>query len=120
MQNRISVQIKDETVELLMSYGLLNRIVRNFAEMGDIAKLYVDVNLQAAVIQEVLAKRTVNGTPIGNMDLDDLELSMDDSEKIVAWVAEHAMDFFLKGLEKVKDLTEATAPRMEKLTSTAS
>lgn len=119
MPDRLAITLNNEKVELFMSFGLLNSLVKIIGESEDISQIYVAPELQEAVLKTVLAKRAPSGTPIEEVNLDDFDLSIEDGKRILAWVSEHCLDFLLNGLENAKSLASRNAERVKTLMSSS-
>lgn len=94
--------------ELFMSFGLLNELSILIGDPGIIASVPVNPDMRKAVLMSCLAERKKSGKierPVA--DFDDLDISIHDVEEILAWTMDHLMDFFVRSLKKVVQVTEA-------------
>lgn len=90
--------------EIKMSFGMLNHLARLVGVVDNVPAIATDPDLQSAIMQVVLAKRSEKGKILEPIDLDEVDMSIDDVRAILDWVSEHLFDFFLKGLEKAKQI----------------
>jgi hypothetical protein len=115
MLNTISVTVNGEAKEVLMSYGLLNQLVRTVGDLEQLGSMSIDPDVRDAILKQVLSERTRGGKITKEADLDDIEISVEDVEALLAWVGEHVLNFFLKALETAKALTDKQTDRIAAL-----
>lgn len=115
---RLTVTINDTPVTLFMSFGLLDRLVTIVGETQSVASFEMDEVARHTIMREVLLKRGKSGVFEGTneeFDLDNFFMTVDDAMNVLAWVSDHVMDFFVKGVEKARATTEKLAPRIQNL-----
>lgn len=118
LEDVIEVTIGEDTREIFMSYGLLNELSKIAGSPEVIAAVAVDAELRDNMMIAVLAERKKSGkivTPIE--DLDEVEISYQDAEKLLKWALEHTMGFFMRSLENVAEMTESHQEVMAELMS---
>lgn len=104
--------------EIKMTYGLLQRLASRFSDLGQVENLSLDSNLQNDLINEVLAERDENGH-IKNPDKDySLDLPLSEGEKIMNWISEHIIDFFISRLQAQTEAAKQLQPLVEELKKT--
>ena len=113
MDDKLSIHVNGAERSLFMSYGLLNRCAKIVQELEEPSQFYVDIDAQERVICEVLRKYAPDGKE--NPSIDDFEMSVDESRRLIEWVAEHVIDFFLKGLEGAKKTGDRFYSQMAEL-----
>lgn len=90
-----------------MSFGLLNELSILIGDPGRIAAVPVDPELRKAILLACLAERKKSGKiEKAVADFDDLDISISDIENILDWTMGHLMDFFVRSLKKVVQVTE--------------
>lgn len=110
--------------EILMSAALLSLLAGLVADPENIGAVSADQHIREEILKAVLSDRDENGVITTPANL--FKVKRDDAEAVIAWVSEHVMDFFMKGLEiagKVmgdsKDRMTAIAAQMPSLSGTA-
>lgn len=109
MSESLTVTVNGEEKKLFMSYGLLNKLAKMVGDANDVSDIYISPDLQAEVLKLALFGK---GTP---PDLDDIDISIGDSDKVINWVGEHTLNFFLRGLEAASALSKKNEARVLKL-----
>ncbi len=87
--------------EIFMSFGLLNDLTTVVADPGRVATISMDPALRVSVLNTVLAIRKKNGKIEQAVDVTDIDISIKDAERLIDWVSEHVMSFFVRSLQKV-------------------
>lgn len=120
VNDTLVVRLDGREVTLMMTFGLLDRLVGLMGPAQDLATVGLEDTLRGRIIREVLSKRGRAGVLEGEVDLDALDLGVDDAMRIVDWAVEHALDFFLRRLEAAARLGERyQAPRASWTSSSA-
>ena len=91
---------------LFMSYGLLNRLSLVVGKLEDLPLIYLDANLQAAVISNVLGSYDTDKKEFTAVDPDQVNYPPLVIADLLAWISEHLLDFFAQTLQKTKHLEE--------------
>lgn len=104
--------------EIKMSYGLLQKLASRFNDLGQVENLSLDSNLQNDLINEVLAERDDHGLPKDPGKDYSLELSISEGEKLMNWISEHIIDFFISRLQAQTEAAKQLQPLVEKLQET--
>lgn len=94
--------------QILMSAGLLRRLVAIVQSIPDITAIYADVYIQEIVIVEVCKPRPIRGKEPEQYTLNDFIMTPATANQILAWVSKHVMDFFTDAAERVKAATAET------------
>jgi hypothetical protein len=116
--DKITVTVDEIEREIFISFNLVNELAKLIGSPDNIPYVYVDGELRDKVLKSVLAKRKKSGKIIDAVDdLDEVDLSMDDAENLLGWVAEHVLGFFVRSLTRVNALTEAHKVALEQLGS---
>lgn len=119
----ISIMVNNETKEVFMSSGLLRNILILVGGIQDFQLIYTDFHLQNAIIIETLRSRTELGNPNNKPTIDDFEMSIDDGNKLIDWIVEHVLHFFVELSERAiatAQKNQTLMTRLEKLTPSPS
>lgn len=95
-------QEKAEDKELMMSAGLLRRVVAIASGAGDITEIYANPHIQQVILVEILQPRTEHGKKRENLSLDDFEMLPEEADKIVTWAGSHILNFFSGAVNNIK------------------
>lgn len=122
-EDRLAIHVNGELKEIFMSGGLLRRLAPYVGHADDFSQIYQDAITQNMMVVEALRPRTVYGTAVAKRgdgqkvehDIDDFELSTDDMDKLVNWITEHVLYFFISGVLNAKTLAEKNKEVMTSL-----
>src|SRR5262245_51525537 len=114
LESTLTINIGGTEHTLLMSWGLLNRLLKAVGSDADAvgAASFVD-GVRDQILFEVLKKRGKTGC-LKDMKLeevDDLEMSSEDVQAIISWATDHILDFFLGAAERAKATEKRFAER---------
>ena len=110
----LSVVVNKKPSTLFMSFGLLNKLLGIFGNEEAALSAFYDSELRPRVLEEVLKIRGEYGA-LEKVVVDDLDIAAEDVSNIFKWVSEHALDFFLRNAEKVKQITSKNEGRIASL-----
>ena len=113
--DRLSLKVNGEMKEVFMSSGLRDRLVAIASSLDDITVVFIDAKARQQIIIEALRPRNERGKPTVEFTEDDFEISTEDSDRLVVWIAEHVTHFFVSGLNSAKSLSTKSSPIIEKL-----
>ena len=119
----ISITVNKEMKEVFMSSGLLRNILILVGDIQDFQLIYSDFHLQNAILIEALRPRTELGNPNNKPTVDDFEMSIDDGNKLIDWIVEHVLHFFVELSERAvvtAQRNQSLMTRLEKLTPSPS
>lgn len=113
----ITVYIDDQAKVVTMTSGLRNYLSNFLGRLPAITEAFVDPEIQEAIIVECLKPRTPTGdqTQKKNYSINDFNLSLEDSDKLIGWVVEHVLYFFMKGTLQSQALGEKFQPQLQGL-----
>ncbi|MBD9544258.1 hypothetical protein IB276_32965 [Ensifer sp. ENS04] len=118
MSDKLSIIYEGNDRELLMSYGLLNELAKIVGSPEVAPSISIDESLRADVLAACLAERKPSGKVVKPVaDMDDLDISIDDIEKILDWATEAVLNFFVRSLGKMVKRVEANKDVLEGLKS---
>lgn len=112
---RIKITVNGTERELFMSFGLLNEICRGVGDFQAAVQIPVDSQLRDYVLLAVLSDRKEDGEVEKAVNLRTLDIGVDEAEDLLAWVTEHATDFFLRTMERVVKQQKSNEARMRAL-----
>lgn len=118
VSDKITINVDGTDREIFMSFGLLNHLTSIVADPARVAAIPIVPEIRNEVLKAVLAIRKKSGkieTPVA--DIDDIDISIQDVERILDWIAEHVMSFFVRSLNKV---VATTKEHQQDLTALAS
>lgn len=119
MSDTFTITVNGTERDLKMSFGLLNSVCRVVGDVDGAAMISMDPALRQAVLEELLSTRDTRGKITERVDLDTLDVEPDAIVDLLDWAGNHAMDFFLKGLEKAKALQDRNMSRIKALMPTS-
>lgn len=119
--DRITVVVNGENKEVFMSGGLIRELSPIVGGLEDFAGAFVDTEVQKVLLIEVLKPRNPRGNPSENKEygLDDFSMSLEECDKLLNWVMDHVLHFFVNSLTSAKSLAERnqkTIQMIEELT----
>lgn len=125
-EDRITVKVNGAEKEVFMSGGLIRTLLPYFRDFEDFADIFSRPEEQNQLIIETLKDRTPAGRAIKDQTIFDFEMSMEESNKLVNWVVEHSLHFFIESVTQAKDVfvkntakIQGLAKLMESLTGTS-
>lgn len=108
MSNKISIILAGEERELFMSYGLLNELTKLVGSPEVAPSITIDEDLRADVLKACLAERKASGKIVKELeDVEDIDASIEDIEKLLDWATEHVLSFFVRSLGKMVKQAES-------------
>jgi hypothetical protein len=117
---KLKVTVNDSSVELFMSYGLLNRLAKIGGSAEDLSAIYVTPDMQERIIIECLCtKMKPHDKEKDEVEIDDFELTPDEAQKIVDWAGAHIVDFFLRAFNKATSANQRMEPMLNALMSSS-
>lgn len=119
VEDRIDIRVDGKTHTILMTYGLLTRLTRTVNGSEEVADAGFSADSRDAVITECFRKKGKNGfmeiPPGEQLDMDELDISVDDVDLLMAWATAHLSNFFIKRLKAAEKGMEVMAKAMEGL-----
>jgi hypothetical protein len=98
---KLNIKQDGEDREIFMSYGLLNALSIVVGSPELVPSMSLDDELRDVVLKALLAERKVTGKIVKKVDdIEDIEISIDDVERLLDWAGEHLMGFFVRRLVK--------------------
>lgn len=112
----ITIQVDGVDRDIFMSFGLvdaLSRLVAGSPEL--IAQIDLNPELRETALICLLAERKKSGKIITEPDLAELDISIDDIERLLAWATESLMAFLVRSVQRVTSLAERHSKILENL-----
>lgn len=117
LSDTITIKLDGEDRNIFLSFGLLNELSLLVNDISDLPSIPLNTRLRKQVLSACFATRKKSGKIEAEVDIDDVDVSIGDSERIIDWVVDHMMAFFLRSLKKVVLTTEANKIDMQDLGS---
>ena len=115
-----SVTIDGKEEEVFMSFALLNMIARHVGDPENIPLIQLNADLRELVMKELLAVRTPTGKIVQSREIEDVDISIEDAEKLLEFASEHVTDFTIRALEKAGARSKETKEKVAALKLTSS
>lgn len=104
--NDIYILQKDgQEYQIVMTYGLLLKLLCVFGEIDDVADIYVNPAKQMEVLSCVSKKYKPDGSVEKEM-FNPFFLTPEEGDSLREWIAGHVFDYFQKALLKAKEKGE--------------
>jgi len=116
-KDTITITVNEESRDIFMSFGLLNELTKLVGDPNQTASIMIDVDLRTEVLSLVLAKRKKSGKIEEAVDMDDIDISIDDVERVLHWTQEHVISFFVRSLKQVMAVTKNHQTEISNLAS---
>jgi len=97
---------------ILMSYGRLNQLAQLCPDPTRVAEVYVDVDLQQALISLALGSYHAEDQTFIPANVHALQIDLEEATELLAWIVEHLLDFFVRQLEKAQALEKKYQGRL--------
>lgn len=118
LEQTITVNVDGEDREILMSFGLLNELTALVADPGFVPRIMTDVDLRESILISALSERSKTGKITKELeDITDVDISMVDFERVLTWVMDHVMSFFIRSTQTIVRVTKQHKDTMEALGS---
>lgn len=115
MDKTLTITVNGEEVDLVMSYGMMRKLLPIAGELTDVGRFFVDPVVQDQMLIQLLSKRDENGKVTEQFNLDLMDVTVEDVEALVQWAGGHVMDFLLKGLKAANELARLNKEAFESL-----
>lgn len=115
MADKFTIKIDGKERDVKMTFGLLNTLCRRVGDIDGASQITMDQELRDAVLVELLSDRDKAGKITEEINLAELDVSIDDMVELLDWAGNHVLDFFLKGLERAKALQDRNLGRIKAL-----
>ncbi len=117
LNRTLTLEINGKSRDLFMSFGLLNELASLLGDVDRLTELPINHELRTVILKAVLSERTKAGKIVTEADLSEIDMDPQDVPKILAWVGEWVVDFFIQSGEAVKSVFVANMERVKSLTS---
>jgi|GEM_PF-1338766 len=101
--DRIQIKVNGETRDLFMSFGLLNELCALIPDAHAATQIALNADLRDVALITVLSPRDENGViPEDKVfNVKTMDIPLDEADKLLDWVSEHILYFFLNALRRV-------------------
>ena len=106
-EDHLTIRVNGEDKEIFMSGGLVRRLASITGVLSDYTSLFTNIPVQEQLVIECLRPRKPAGKPLDSSveySLEDFEMTTEDTEKLIAWVADHCLHFFLSSAASATNL----------------
>jgi len=117
VNQKITVKVNGESTEYFMSFGLLNEIMRSVGDPDTIGQIIVNYDLRDNILGAVLSKRSKSGKIENKVGIEDVEIDPADVNRLLTWVTEHVVSFFIESMTQMKGVMEKHQGQMSSLMS---
>lgn len=117
-KDRLTITVNEKDQEVFMSGGLIRQLAPIASSLGEFTQIFQNADIQEALIITALRPRTLAGQPVVkdlNYSLDDFVMSTDEMDKLIAWIADHVLYFFVNSLSAAKSLMDSNSDTMKRL-----
>lgn len=111
----LSIKVNKEDKEVFMSGGLIRNLVPYYMDFQSVAEIFNQPIIQNEIIIQTLKARSVRGAPIETVTIDDFDMSMEDTNRLIAWVTEHVLFYFIESVTTAHKLGQRNEPALKKL-----
>lgn len=104
--------------ELIMSYGLLNRVLAVVSSQAAVEAIAFSQEMRNGTLFELLFLRPNGRGVIKNLkpeDLDDIDIELEEVQKMIGWVTDHVTDFFIGVAEQTTAVVSKYGERAQAL-----
>lgn len=102
--------IEGEEREIVMSYGLLDKLVSKVGDIDQVSRFFTDQEVRNAVLTEVISERSPTGKMTKKITPEDLALELETIDELLSWSAAHVTAFFIRSLtslaKRINDLPQ--------------
>jgi hypothetical protein len=113
----ISVTVNGVEREIFMPFALLNRLSHMLGDIQNLGMVHLNPEVRETFLVELLHERGPGGKVTKEAILDELEIPLQDIERLLDFTAEHILDFTLRVIERATTLQEKNQARMLHLKS---
>lgn len=113
--DRIKIMVNGETRDLFMSFGLLNELCALIPDAHAATQIALNADLRDVALITVLSPRDEHGViPEDRVfNVKTMDIPLDDADKLLDWVSEHILYFFLSALKRVVAAQQANTALKE-------
>lgn len=113
--DRLTINVNGKDQEIFMSGGLIRNIVPYYMSSMTTIEIFTEFTLQSEIIAECVKPRNNHGQPKKEYTIDDFEISREDANKLIAWVTEHVLYFFIDNINLTQKVQDRNTPQIQKL-----
>lgn len=119
LSNDLSIVVNEAPRSIRMTFNLLNRLTFIIGNVENIQEAMSAPSVRESLMCEALAVREEGGKRIVPANLDDIDLSPEDAGRLLNFIGDHVMDFFLLTLEQTNQRMSSSKDRMVQIRSTS-
>lgn len=110
--DHLEIKFKGQVKELFFSFNRQNALLRHFPEPTASLTATIDPFDAELILRIMLVDKLKH---LDEFEVEEGDLSNEDYEKILNWVADHLIHFFVSRFQQASQKAEALEPMMEKL-----
>ena len=115
VSDTLVVSRNGQQVPILMSYALLTELTKVIKDITDVQVIMLDQELRDSVLKIIFAERTEDGLIKSEPTMAQLGMTPGDVMRVLRWASEHALDFFLEGIEASVAILKPREDRLKNL-----
>lgn len=112
--DRLTITYKGQERDLFFSFMRQNMLLKHFPEPTNAFEAMIDPYMAETVLAILLVD---NPKHIDKFDLDETDVSREDTELVLNWAAEHLIYFFMHKFQLVADKATVLEPLLQALQS---
>ena len=119
LSNDLTIEVNEVQRSIRMNFNLLNRLTFIVGNVENIQEAMSAPAVRESLMCEALAIREPDGKRKVPENLSDLDLSPEDAGRLLNFIGDHVMDFFLLTLEQANQRMADSNNRMVQIRSTS-
>ena len=119
LSNDLTIEVNEVQRSIRMNFNLLNRLTFIVGNVENIQEAMSAPAVRESLMCEALAVRDPDGKRKVPENLSDLDLSPEDAGRLLNFIGDHVLDFFLLTLEQTNQRMSASNNRMIQIRSTS-
>lgn len=113
---RLEVKLNGEDHEVFMSAAMRTRVVALLEDMSNIEAIFLNPELHEQLFITLLADRDERGRlKSDDHTINDFDLTTEDADKLVDWVGDHVLHFFMRGARGIEKMLKAQQEEIKDL-----
>lgn len=109
------VMVNGKSETFFMSFATLNELAKVAGVVENAPLIMLDHELRERALEVVLKRKFKGDLKDQTFDLDNFELSADDAERLLIWISEHVLDFFMRSIRKIGDMGAENLKALQQL-----
>ncbi len=106
LKNTIHIKVGEEEVEVFMAFARLDGLSQLVGSVERVAEFDFNPEVRTEALALCLAPRTETGRAVGDWQVPET-LAYEEAERLLDWIKEHVLGFFLRRLSRNLQLVRA-------------